>query len=196
MSAAGRFRIVLAKEDFKFSCAHFTVFAEGLSFPTSIAPWKDGVFVTAPPQILYLADRDGDRRADLREVVYDGFTLGVTDSNVNGLRWAIDNRIHGANGGNGGQVGKTALRGLDFRFDPRTRAFETTYHTAGGFGLVRGTGPVSFEGGLVVAAHTEADEIVGTVRNDLPFAVRRAAVFLGRAGEALGMIEPGEEVRA
>ena len=113
-----------------------TVFAEGLSFPTSVAPWKGGVFVTAPPQILYLEDRDGDRRADLREVVYDGFTLGVTDSNVNGLRWAIDNRIHGANGGNGGRVGELSLRGLDFRFDPRTRAFETTYQTAGGFGLV------------------------------------------------------------
>jgi hypothetical protein len=65
---------------------------------------------------------------------------------------------------------------------------------AGGFGLVRGSGPVSVEGGLVVTAHTEADEIVGTVRNDLPFAVRRAAVFLGRAAEALGTIEPGQEV--
>ena len=76
------------------------------SFPTSVTPWQGGVFVTAPPQILYLEDRDGDRRADLREVVYDGFTLGVTDSNVNGLRWAIDNHIHGANGGNGGRVGE------------------------------------------------------------------------------------------
>ena len=113
-----------------------TVFAEGLSFPTSVQPWRGGVFVTAPPQILYLEDRDGDRRADLREVVYDGFTLGVTDSNVNGLRWAIDNHIHGANGGNGGQVGERVLRGLDFSFDPRTRAFETTYQTAAGFGLV------------------------------------------------------------
>jgi putative membrane-bound dehydrogenase-like protein len=112
-----------------------TVFAEGLRYPTSVAPWKGGVFVTAPPQILWLEDRDGDRRADIREVVFEGFTLGVTDSNVNGLRWALDNRIHGANGGNGGRVGETDLRGLDFRFDPKTRAFETTYQTAGGFGL-------------------------------------------------------------
>jgi putative membrane-bound dehydrogenase-like protein len=133
-----------------------TVFAEDLSFPTSIAPWRDGVFVTAPPQILWLADTDGDRRADERQVVFDGFTLGVTDSNVNGLRWALDNRIHGSNGGNGGEVrpaeppadggtggadggdggrAMVALRGLDFRFDPRTRALETTYHTSGGFGL-------------------------------------------------------------
>ena len=37
---------------------------------------------------------------------------------------------------------ETSLRGLDFRFDPRTRAFETTYQTAGGFGLdLRRVGP-------------------------------------------------------
>jgi 6-pyruvoyltetrahydropterin/6-carboxytetrahydropterin synthase len=29
MTSPGRFRIVLAKEDFKFACAHFTVFAPG-----------------------------------------------------------------------------------------------------------------------------------------------------------------------
>ncbi len=113
-----------------------TVFAEGLSFPTSVAPWKGGVFVTAPPQILYLEDRDGDRRADLREVVFDGFTLGVTDSNVNGLRWAIDNRIHGANGGNGGRVGETVAARPRLPLRSAHRAFETTYQTAGGFGLV------------------------------------------------------------
>ncbi|HVR28969.1 MAG TPA: PVC-type heme-binding CxxCH protein, partial [Thermoanaerobaculia bacterium] len=125
-----------------------TVFAEGLSFPTSIAAWKGGVFVTAPPQILFLEDTDGDGRADRRQVVYDGFTLGVTDSNVNGLRWAIDNHFHGVNGGNGGHVRHseaageaaaggpwTSIRGLDFRFDPRTGAVGTTYHTSAGFGL-------------------------------------------------------------
>jgi hypothetical protein len=65
---------------------------------------------------------------------------------------------------------------------------------AGGFGVVRGTGPDTIEGGLTVAARTEGDEIVGTVRNDLPWPVARAAVFLGRAAEALGTLDPGEEV--
>ena len=64
---------------------------------------------------------------------------------------------------------------------------------AGGFGVVRGTGPTSLEGGLVVAARTEGEEVVGTVRNDLPWAVSRVAVFLGRAAEGLGTIAPGEE---
>jgi len=76
-----------------------TLFAEGLSFPTSIAPWNGGVLVTAPPEIIFLKDTDGDGKADVREVVLKGFVLGVTDSNVNGLRWGLDNRMHGVNGG-------------------------------------------------------------------------------------------------
>lgn len=119
------------------------IFAEGLSFPTSIAPWKDGVIVTAPPEVIYLADTNGDGRADVREVLLKGFTLGVTDSNVNGLRWGLDNRLHGLNGGNGGNITSTRrpgspvpLRNFDFSFDPATGEFAPTFHTSGGFGLV------------------------------------------------------------
>src|SRR5438309_1998007 len=39
---------------------HSKVFAEGLSFPTSIAPWNGGVLVTAPPEIIFLKDTNGD----------------------------------------------------------------------------------------------------------------------------------------
>ena len=122
---------------------HSTVFAEGLSFPTSIAPWNGGVLVTAPPEIIFLKDTNGDGKADVREVVLKGFQLGVTDSNVNGLRWGIDNRVHGANGGNGGVIISSrqpgppiSIRNLDFSFDPATGDFTPTYHTGAGFGLV------------------------------------------------------------
>src|SRR4029453_1548302 len=37
-----------------------TLFAEGLSFPTSIAAWNGGVLVTASPDILFLKDSNGD----------------------------------------------------------------------------------------------------------------------------------------
>jgi putative membrane-bound dehydrogenase-like protein len=122
-----------------------TVFAKDLSFPTSVAPWKGGVFVTAPPDIIYLKDEDGDGVADVREVYFTGFTLGVTDSNVNGLRWGLDNRLHGVNGGNGGVIKgmlpknrsvSTRLDDADFSFDPETGDFQTTYQTSGGYGLV------------------------------------------------------------
>jgi len=119
------------------------LFAEGLSFPTSVAPWNGGVIVAAPPELIFLKDTDGDGKADVREVLLKGFTLGVTDSNVNGLRWGLDNRLHGVNGGNGGNIISTRkpgatvlLRNFDFSFDPETGDFAPTFHTSAGFGLV------------------------------------------------------------
>ena len=133
---------LLEDKDGEGRADHSTLFADNLSFPTSICPWNGGVLVSAPPEIIFLKDTDGDGKADTREVVFKGFTLGVTDSNVNGLRWGLDNRVHGLNGGNGGTVtsprkpGLTvALEKLDFSFDPQTADFATTFHTSAGFGL-------------------------------------------------------------
>src|SRR5262245_18144833 len=122
---------------------HSTVFASGLIFPTSVVPWNGGILVTMPPEVIFLKDTDGDGRADLRETVLFGFRLGVTDSNVNGLRWGLDNRVHGANGGNGGAINSphkpgdpVSIRNYDFSFDPATGDFTPTYQTGAGFGLV------------------------------------------------------------
>ncbi|HAM71898.1 MAG TPA: hypothetical protein DCM86_09675 [Verrucomicrobiales bacterium] len=119
------------------------VFAENLSFATSIAAWNGGVLVTAPPEVLFLKDTDGDGRADVRQVVLAGFKLGVTDSNLSGLRWGLDNRMHGVNGGNGGRVTSPLQPGrapldlgqADFSFDPATGEATRTFQTSGGFGL-------------------------------------------------------------
>jgi len=120
-----------------------TIFAEALSYPTSVAPWHGGILVTAPPEIIFRKDTDGDGKADVREILFRGFTRGVTDSNVNGLRWGLDNRVHGANGGNGGSVSSPRhperaipLGRSDFSFNPATGDFTTTFHSSGGFGLV------------------------------------------------------------
>ena len=122
---------------------HMTLFAEDLSFPTSVTAWNGGILVAAPPEIIFFKDTNGDGKADVREVMFRGFTKGVTDSNVNGLRWGLDNRIHGVNGGNGGNINSprhperaVPLGRLDFSFDPATADFTTTFHTSGGFGLV------------------------------------------------------------
>ncbi|HAV62678.1 MAG TPA: hypothetical protein DCY13_09960 [Verrucomicrobiales bacterium] len=120
-----------------------TPFAEGLSYPTSIAPHRDGVIVAAPPEIIFLRDTDGDGRADVREVIYRGFRRGVTDGNMSGLRWGLDNWLHGVNGGHGGNVYSPRnpveplrLGNLDFRMRPDNGVIETTFTTGGGFGLV------------------------------------------------------------
>ena len=109
-----------------------TVFADGLLWAAGIAPWKGGVFVTAPPDIWYLKDTNGDDRADVRTKVYTGFGTQNQQAMVNNLAWGLDHRIYGAAAGNGGTIrpaGKPEAPGVsvdhsDFRFDPVTGAFE------------------------------------------------------------------------
>ncbi len=76
-----------------------TVFAGDLAWPTAIACFDGGVFVGVTPDILYLKDTDGDRKADERRVVFTGFGNEVTKLNMqslmNSFRWGLDNRIHG-----------------------------------------------------------------------------------------------------
>ena len=73
-----------------------TLFADGLSLPNGVMRWRDGVLVTAAPDVLYLGDADGDGRADVREVVLTGFAATNPQLRVNGLLYGIDNWIYAA----------------------------------------------------------------------------------------------------
>jgi putative membrane-bound dehydrogenase-like protein len=107
-----------------------TIFATNLAFPNGVMPWRNGILVTAAPDIWFLADRDGDGVAELREKILTGFTEGNQQLRVNGLFWGIDNWIYGANGRSDGEIkwgdGTTAgsIRRHDFRFRPDTKQFE------------------------------------------------------------------------
>lgn len=120
-----------------------TAFARGLSYATSVLPWRDGVLVVAPPEVLFLRDTNGDGVADSREVVVSGIHRGVSDANANSLRYHLDGRIHVANGSNGGKISSPKrlgesfdIDGNDFAFDPDTGEIALTARTGGGFGLV------------------------------------------------------------
>ena len=115
-----------------------TVFADGLPWPTGICCWDGGVFVTAAPDIWYLKDTKGAGVADVRRKVFTGFVVYNVQALVNGLQWGVDNRIYGVTAGNGGEIrpadkpdaSPVSVRGRDFRFDPRTLAFEAISGTA------------------------------------------------------------------
>ncbi|WP_165227682.1 PVC-type heme-binding CxxCH protein [Aquisphaera insulae] len=108
-----------------------TTFLDGLAIPSALFPWRNGVLVGAAPDILYAEDRDGDGKADVREVLFTGFTLGNPQHRINGFEMGLDGWIYGANGDSGGNVksvktGKTvSIQGRDFRFRPDTGEFET-----------------------------------------------------------------------
>ena len=104
------------------------VFADGLSWPTSVCCYDGGVFVLAPQYLYYLKDTDGDERADVRDIVLAGFGRDNVQSLANNLKWGLDNQIYFVPGRNPaplthrGQPLFTA-NGGDVRFDPRQEKF-------------------------------------------------------------------------
>ena len=107
-----------------------TTFLDGLGFPTGVMPWREGVLIACAPEIFYAEDRDGDGKADHRELLYTGFTEGNPQHRVNGFELGLDGWIYGANGDSGGIVrsvrtGRTTqISGRDFRFRPDNGDFE------------------------------------------------------------------------
>ena len=76
-----------------------TIFADSLVLPTGIMRWKDGLLVTDAPDVLFLADRNGDGHAEHREVVLTGFARSNPQHNFNDPAFALDGWIHLANNG-------------------------------------------------------------------------------------------------
>ena len=112
-----------------------TVFADGLTFPNGLMPWKGGLYVTCAPDIYYLKDTNGDGRADIRQVVLTGFsTKSTTQLRVSHPTLGLDNWIHVTAGLVGGTVTApdypqrkpVEFVKSDSRFRPDTYEFETT----------------------------------------------------------------------
>ncbi len=92
----------------------FTVFADKLNIPTSLVFANGGVIVAQPPRLLFLKDTDGDDRADVRQVIMEGWGIGDTHAQANNLHYGHDNWLYGCVGYSGfkGYVGG---RDLEFR---------------------------------------------------------------------------------
>lgn len=133
--AGGRIRVLEDRDgDGHYEKSH--LFAEDLNFPTGILTWRDGILVTAAPQLLYLRDTDNDGVADQREVLFEGFNQGNQQLRLNHLRWGLDNWVYCANGGHHPNHGldtqvKSNRNGQsykigshDFRFKPDTGELE------------------------------------------------------------------------
>ena len=109
-----------------------TIFLDGLSWPTGIVPYDDGVFIAAAPEILYAKDTNGDGVADVKKVVFTGFGTENVQGLLNGLLWGPDGWIYGVASSNGGMIRNlmrphekpVSVRGRDFRFQPDGSAFE------------------------------------------------------------------------
>ena len=80
------------------------VFADGLVMPTGVMRWKNGILVTAAPDLLYLEDSDGDGQADVRKTLLTGFAFSNPQHTVNLPVYGLDNWIYLANEGGFGAI--------------------------------------------------------------------------------------------
>jgi putative membrane-bound dehydrogenase-like protein len=78
----------------------FTVFAEKLSIPTSLAFANGGVIVHNGTETLFLKDTGGDDKADERRVLLSKWSLGDTHGGVSNMQYGLDNWIWGMQGYN------------------------------------------------------------------------------------------------
>ena len=111
-----------------------TVFAENLNIPTSFAFYDGGIIVSQAPHFLFLKDTNGDDKADIREVLIDGWGTFDTHAGPSNLQNGIDNNIYGVVGYSG-FVGSIFGQAWDFRqnmyrFHPKKKFFEVLTNTS------------------------------------------------------------------
>ena len=112
----------------------FTVFADKLSIPTSLAFANGGLVVHQAPDTLFLQDLDGDDKADVRETLFTGWGTGDTHAGPSNLRYGLDNWLYGIVGYSGfsGTIGGEAhqFRQGIYRFKPDGSKLEFLRNTS------------------------------------------------------------------
>ncbi|MBI4584827.1 MAG: c-type cytochrome [Planctomycetes bacterium] len=135
-------QVRLLELDDQGQVARSFLFAGALTAPCSVLPYDGGVLVAAAPDLWFLKDTDGDRRADVRRPLLTGFDDSRDLYRVNSLLWGIDGWIYARGVGNtpirwGDDPQGPALstEGMDFRFRPREKRFEALSGLSSCFGL-------------------------------------------------------------
>src|SRR5262245_34460069 len=106
------------------------VWADRLPPGYGVIAVRGGVIVVCAPEIVFLADRDGDGKAEVRETLFTGFARELIERGMNSPRWGPDNWIYVAAGGGGGTITGPKLSQsvpighADFRFKADGSAIE------------------------------------------------------------------------
>lgn len=100
-SNAGDSRILILEDTDRDGVADSRkVFMEGLAFPAAIAVGFGGIYVGAPPNLLFIPDRDGDDVADEADiqVLLTGWGIQDRHETLNSLHWGPDGWLYGLQG--------------------------------------------------------------------------------------------------
>lgn len=129
---AGNSRILILEDTDRDGTAdRRKVFLEGVPFPAAIAVGHGGLWLGAPPNLLFVPDRDNDDRADTDaiEVRLTGWGIDDRHETINSLHWGPDGWLYGCQGfATYSRVGKPADPHFEF---PGTREFPDSFEYEG-----------------------------------------------------------------
>ena len=117
------------------------VWAEGLPPSYGVIAARGGIIVVAAPDIVFLADRDGDGKVDVRETLFTGFKKREMERGINNPHWGLDGWIYVGAGGHGGTIRGPHLKEIvklqhaDFRIKADGSALEPVNGRVSTFGL-------------------------------------------------------------
>lgn len=100
-SNAGDSRILILEDTDRDGVADSRkVFMEGLAFPAAIAVGFDGIYVGAPPNLLFIPDKNRDDVADEKDikVLLTGWGILDRHETLNSLHWGPDGWLYGLQG--------------------------------------------------------------------------------------------------
>lgn len=101
----GTDKIIVISNLYGKTPAKTSVWADGLTIPMSILPYKNGVYVAQGSELFFLNDKNGDGKADEREPLLTGFGFTDTHTMAHTLVRAPGDWIHFSHGGlNKGEV--------------------------------------------------------------------------------------------
>ncbi|MEP2774825.1 MAG: PVC-type heme-binding CxxCH protein [Luteolibacter sp.] len=98
LKTKGTDKILVLDDPTKPADGKLHVWADGLSIPQSILPYKDGAFVAHGSELFLLRDTDGDDKADKMEPVLTGFGFTDTHTMAHLLVRSPGNYIHFSQG--------------------------------------------------------------------------------------------------
>ena len=117
------------------------VWATNLPPVYGLVPARGGVIVACAPDIVFLADRDGDGVAEVREKLFTGFPTGELERGINAPQWGNDGWIYFGRGWGGGKItgphlpAPVDLPGTDFRIRADGSAIEPITGSTHTFGF-------------------------------------------------------------
>jgi putative membrane-bound dehydrogenase-like protein len=139
----GRDKIVVCEDtDGDGRADKVTVFAEGLSIPTSICFHNGGIIAFDATQTVFLKDTDGDGKADVRQVLFGTWNMRDTHGGPSNMQYGLDNWIYAMQGYNdsrlvvGGETHRFRQGFLRFKPDASKLEFlRSTNNNTWGLGI-------------------------------------------------------------